>query len=492
MSGDAGSTQAANSNVTNSTDSTVGATDSSKHIGHDTNEWKTVTIEPDYCNVGGTVPFDSYATLDNGLICSPDVIARGTEVYRQGDLYQGTQANAGAGIHSGVSQDAAQVRFLEGNSGVVVNNLPVIEQDRHALINTTPYGYSGAYSQTVTCAVPISSEQAMRNEVQYLSDYSQQINNELIPELNRQLNSLQEQYDNTSNWPWEDRDVKNSLSGQISRTKSSINNYQDTLIYNRARTSQLFNVLEPNGTFVSSQPSWNEQQAINRVIERQQRAIQNLENWRTGPVLAGPAMFANSHGAPIEVVANLRAAGEGLGMGAVGLRGSSIRGTNSLTLPVRGLTYQPKPLGTFIKPKVIDIPQGLTSQQFRLLAELAHGRAAELGLNGFPIVVQGSRASFTARLNSDIDLAIKVPQKTFDNFLLNTSKYSGVINPGTSKEKGLLHAIENGIIHRGEARLSSTGEAIKNVINGIKVDFSVIQQGGPFDNGTQITVPKNN
>lgn len=131
MSDNAEDNQAANSNTT-SGDSAGGPTDTSKHIGHDTNEWKTVTIEPDYCNVGDIVPFDSYATLDNGLVCSPDVIARGSEVYRQGDLYQGTQANAGAGIHSGVSQDVAQVRFLEGNSGVVVNNLPVIEQGRHA------------------------------------------------------------------------------------------------------------------------------------------------------------------------------------------------------------------------------------------------------------------------------------------------------------------------------------------------------------------------
>lgn len=387
MSADTGNSQATNSNVTTG-DSVNGTADTSKHIGHDTNEWKTVTIEPDYCNVGGTVPFDSYATLDNSLVCSPDVIARGTEVYRQGDLYQGTQSNAGAGIHSGVSQDAAQVRFLEGNSGVVVNNLPVIEQGRHALINTTPYGYNGAYSQTLTCEAPISPEKRMQDYVDYLFNENQRMENERIPELQSQLADYKYQYNQTSPWFWQERDIKSQLSEQIADTQHRIENNQDAILRNSREMRQLNDILHPKvpgEQYLEAGPSNNELAAINRENERYQRWIENIDNWRTGPIMAGPAMIANANGAPIEVVQQLRAAGEGLGMGAVGLRGSSIRGTNSSTLPVRGLTYQPKPTGTYIRPTNIN-----TVTVYRV--EGTPNTRVLIGANG-EVNIQGKKAS---------------------------------------------------------------------------------------------------
>lgn len=82
----------------------------------------------------------------------------------------------------------------------------------------------------------------------------------------------------------------------------------------------------------------NEQAAINREYERYQRWIENLDNWRTAPLMAGPAMMANAIGAPIETVQQLRAVGENLGFASMGMgRGSKPIGERLLYMPPRSL-----------------------------------------------------------------------------------------------------------------------------------------------------------
>ena len=92
--------------------------------------------------------------------------------------------------------------------------------------------------------------------------------------------------------------------------------------------------------------------------------------------------------------------------------------------------------------KALNIPQGLSRIQFEELSKVVRTKANDLGL-GDDIFVQGSRAGGTAKTTSDIDLAIRVSPEKFDDFLFNQSKLSSV-NPGTAKEKTLLHAIESG------------------------------------------------
>jgi hypothetical protein len=78
------------------------------------------------------------------------------------------------------------------------------------------------------------------------------------------------------------------------------------------------------------------------------------------------------------------------------------------------------------------------------------------------------------------------PEK-FDDFLHNQSKLSSV-NPGTAKERTLLHAIETGKIQSGEARLSALRKQLEQSLN-MEVDLSIIRAGGKFDNGPQLPLP---
>lgn len=123
-------------------------------------------------------------------------------------------------------------------------------------------------------------------------------------------------------------------------------------------------------------------------------------------------------------------------------------------------------------------PQGLSIDQFADVSQTVRAKAADMGL-GADIVVQGSRASRSAQPGSDLDLAIRVSPDRFERFL-NTDSRLATPNPGSSAERTRLRAEAEGIVQRGEARLSSTGRAIEQRI-GLDVDLSVVRRGGNFD-----------
>ncbi|WP_026593050.1 nucleotidyltransferase domain-containing protein [Bacillus sp. UNC437CL72CviS29] len=64
--------------------------------------------------------------------------------------------------------------------------------------------------------------------------------------------------------------------------------------------------------------------------------------------------------------------------------------------------------------------------------------------------VQGSRAGGTAKLTSDIDIGVRVSKEQFEG---HVKKYFGTPNPGSVKERTMLHALESGKIQAGEAKL---------------------------------------
>lgn len=57
----------------------------------------------------------------------------------------------------------------------------------------------------------------------------------------------------------------------------------------------------------------------------------------------------------------------------------------------------------------------------------------------------------------------------------------GTPNPGSAKERTMLHAIETGKIQAGEAKLSGLRKELQEIF-GMEVDISIIKQGGAFDN----------
>ncbi|MDD1151745.1 DUF6531 domain-containing protein [Pseudomonas sp. TNT2022 ID357] len=126
---------------------------SKRHVAHDSSEWQAVCSVPDFCWVGPVVvAFDSFATLDRPVLASSDVKARGTKVYRLGDLFNQVQADAGAHVVAGTSLGAGNVKLLEGHGNVKVNGLPLARHDSACLINCNAAGVGGTLGKIVTTA----------------------------------------------------------------------------------------------------------------------------------------------------------------------------------------------------------------------------------------------------------------------------------------------------------------------------------------------------
>ena len=120
------------------------------------------------------------------------------------------------------------------------------------------------------------------------------------------------------------------------------------------------------------------------------------------------------------------------------------------------------------------LPQGISNEQFGAASKLLKQNNSF----GGEIVVQGSRANGTAKPQSDIDIAIRVSSNKFDELI---EMYFKTPNPGSAKEKTMLHAIKTGKIQSGEAGLRPLRKELEEIF-GIEVDISIIKIGGEFDN----------
>nr|WP_255429766.1 nucleotidyltransferase domain-containing protein [Streptomonospora sp. PA3] len=93
------------------------------------------------------------------------------------------------------------------------------------------------------------------------------------------------------------------------------------------------------------------------------------------------------------------------------------------------------------------------------------------------IVVQGSRATGTAKEASDIDIGIRIDPERFEELV---AERFGSPNPGSAKERTMMHALETGKIQAGEAGLRALRKRLEAML-GMEVDVSVISEGGQFD-----------
>ncbi len=134
------------------------------------------------------------------------------------------------------------------------------------------------------------------------------------------------------------------------------------------------------------------------------------------------------------------------------------------------------------------IPQGVDPTKFREISALIRSQIKSLGED---VAVHGSRASYSAHLGSDLDIAIRVPE---NKFLEIIQRSFGSPNPGSSKERTLMRALETGKIQAGEVKLLEGGtlstlrKKVESLL-GIGVDISVIRIGGTFDRGPYIPLP---
>ena len=121
------------------------------------------------------------------------------------------------------------------------------------------------------------------------------------------------------------------------------------------------------------------------------------------------------------------------------------------------------------------IPQGLSLEQFEWLSQTVRDRFINISQD---IRVQGSRAAWTARKDSDIDIAVLVSSEEFDALIEQC--FTGT-HPGSSKERTKIHAIETGKIQAGEVGAHALRLELKRMLH-MKVDVSIIKIGGKFDN----------
>ncbi|HST63627.1 MAG TPA: hypothetical protein VLM05_00440 [Mycobacteriales bacterium] len=122
-----------------------------------------------------------------------------------------------------------------------------------------------------------------------------------------------------------------------------------------------------------------------------------------------------------------------------------------------------------------NLPEDVSPTQ---LSEAASRIKSEVGELGDDIIVQGSRAGHSAKPTSDVDFGVRVDPDKFDDLV---RQRFGNPNPGSAKERTMLHAMETGKIQAGEAGLRGLRRGLEQDL-GKEVDLSIIRRGGAFDN----------
>ncbi len=180
---------------------------------------------------------------------------------------------------------------------------------------------------------------------------------------------------------------------------------------------------------------------------------------------------------------NYRAVGEDAGYLAgnltqVALARAAVKKCGDLLDNRKGKTSRPSPS---INGNGNKLPQGISEEAFDKGSQLIRDRVGDMSDD---IVVHGSRASGTAKQTSDIDIAIKVTPEKFDELI--KERFNSP-NPGSAKERTMLHAIETGKIQAGEAGLRGLRKELEEIF-GMDVDISIIEEGGAFDNPPFISI----
>ncbi len=130
-------------------------------------------------------------------------------------------------------------------------------------------------------------------------------------------------------------------------------------------------------------------------------------------------------------------------------------------------------------PTPRNTPQGFSDAQFADFSQTVRDGTRQFGDD---VRVHGSRASGTAGPNSDVDVAVRVSPREFNRLL---QERFGEPNPGSAKMRTMQHASETGKIQAGEAGLRPLRQSLEAKF-GMKVDISIVRDGGDFDRGPWI------
>lgn len=135
------------------------------------------------------------------------------------------------------------------------------------------------------------------------------------------------------------------------------------------------------------------------------------------------------------------------------------------------------------KQEARKIAQGFTERQFQRFGRKARQLCREAGLPKGDLVVQGSRAKGLAKNTSDIDIALRVDDKTFFDL---AERSLARTHPGTRLRDTMLRRINvNGQLSSFDLGTDFTRlrRLMLDPESPFKVQFSIIRKGGKFDNG---------
>jgi hypothetical protein len=259
------------------------------------------------------------------------------------------------------------------------------------------------------------------------------------------------------------------------------------------RVSQLANPGQHNlwGDYSPQEKQYLAEQAL-----QNRQAINNLGMWVGGPVFSALPALGRVLDAPEPVVEGLgQINAEMAGGKAFGRQGRGIQpvDTPMYSGPVKTYVLDAKSVKIEQSARVVQgqniapdkIAQGFTKAEFAKFSEAARRLAQEAGLPKGQLAVQGSRAKGTARpltdkKPSDIDIILRVDEKTFNEF---AQARINSVRPGTKLQKTLIKAAEKGQLSRFDISKDFNKQMFEILAPKSKfdIDFSIVKEGSKVD-----------
>ncbi|MCP8462442.1 Tox-REase-5 domain-containing protein [Pseudomonas sp. ZM23] len=279
-----------------------------RHAAHASAQWFALCVEPDFCRVGpGIVAFDSFATLDEPVIASPNVKAQGTPVYRQGDVFRVVQADAGSHVVSGTALECGHVKLLDGQSNIKVNGLPLARHGSTCLINCDADGNGGALGQIFTLREQIRRNAEPPTHAQLEEDLRNY--NVLYKAARQKADSVEQnqQYarrelndtSRLSPYDWPRRDALNERISALEQERQALG--QD-LLYYRHQAESAASALYGDQPRMSSPLTSHETRELQRQREEQRKVADRLGVVAMGPVAGALPALVDMAGGPSEAM----------------------------------------------------------------------------------------------------------------------------------------------------------------------------------------------
>lgn len=121
-----------------------------RHVAHEKSEWRALTSEKDWCQVGeDVIGFESFAKLGQRHTFSPNVKAGSpnSPVYRQDDMFKNVLADAGSNLGSFTALGSGFTKITKCETNVIANGKRLAAHGHECVVNCNAAGVGGAKSK---------------------------------------------------------------------------------------------------------------------------------------------------------------------------------------------------------------------------------------------------------------------------------------------------------------------------------------------------------